>query len=72
MPVWNDQKRDDAVRAVEVPPHPELREYYDAGDSRQGFLNELFDRTAYQYRIRVRMSWLPVARAKTAPTTVRM
>jgi demethylmenaquinone methyltransferase / 2-methoxy-6-polyprenyl-1,4-benzoquinol methylase len=50
MTVWNDQKRDDAARAVEAPPHPALREYYDAGDSRQGFLNELFDRTAYQYR----------------------
>ena len=50
MMVRNDQERDDAVRAVEVPPHPELREYYDVGGSRQGFLNELFDRTAYQYR----------------------
>jgi demethylmenaquinone methyltransferase / 2-methoxy-6-polyprenyl-1,4-benzoquinol methylase len=50
MTVRNDQERDDAARAVEVPPHPALREYYDAGGSRQGFLNELFDRTAYQYR----------------------
>ncbi len=45
-----DQKRDDAATAVEVPPHPTLREYYGANDSRQGFLNELFNRTAYQYR----------------------
>ena len=50
MTVPNGQKRDDAARAVEVPPHPELRDYYDAGDSRQSFLNELFDRTACQYR----------------------
>jgi demethylmenaquinone methyltransferase / 2-methoxy-6-polyprenyl-1,4-benzoquinol methylase len=44
------QRSDDAARAVEVPPHPALREYYDATASRQGFLNELFDRTAYRYR----------------------
>src|SRR6185369_478997 len=51
MRILRAQRRsDDAARAVEVPPHPELREYYDATASRQGFLNELFDRTAYQYR----------------------
>jgi demethylmenaquinone methyltransferase/2-methoxy-6-polyprenyl-1,4-benzoquinol methylase len=50
MTVPNDQKRDDAVRAVEVPPHPELAGYYGSSDFRQGFLNELFNRTAHQYR----------------------
>ena len=50
MTVPNDQKRDDAVPAVEVPPHPALAGYYGTSDSRQGFLNELFNRTAYQYR----------------------
>jgi demethylmenaquinone methyltransferase/2-methoxy-6-polyprenyl-1,4-benzoquinol methylase len=35
---------------LHTPPHPTLREYYDANESRQGFLNELFNRTAYRYR----------------------
>ena len=33
-----------------VAPHPPLRQYYDEAEKRQGFLNELFNRTAYQYR----------------------
>jgi len=33
-----------------IAPHPPLRRYYDELDARQGFLNELFNRTAYQYR----------------------
>ena len=33
-----------------VAPHPPLRQYYDEIGARQGFLNELFNRTAYQYR----------------------
>jgi len=33
-----------------VAPHPLLRQYYDNMETRQGFLNELFNRTAYQYR----------------------
>lgn len=33
-----------------IAPHPPLRRYYDAMEARQGFVNELFDRTAYQYR----------------------
>lgn len=33
-----------------VAPHPPLRQYYDNIEARQGFLNELFNRTAYQYR----------------------
>ena len=33
-----------------IAPHPPLRQYYDENDARQGFLNELFNRTAYQYR----------------------
>jgi demethylmenaquinone methyltransferase/2-methoxy-6-polyprenyl-1,4-benzoquinol methylase len=33
-----------------TPPHPTLREYYEGRESRQGFLDELFDRTAHRYR----------------------
>ena len=33
-----------------IAPHPPLRRYYDKMEARQGFLNELFNRTAYQYR----------------------
>ena len=33
-----------------VAPHPPLPQYYDETEGRQGFLNELFNRTAYQYR----------------------
>src|SRR5262245_55335774 len=36
--------------ALGVPPHPLLREYYGVDASRQGFLNNLFDRTAARYR----------------------
>lgn len=41
-----------APRAAERPiaPHPQLRQYYRESEERQGFLNELFNRTAYQYR----------------------
>ena len=35
---------------VPLAPHPPLSRYYGEGESRQGFLNELFNRTAYQYR----------------------
>ena len=35
---------------VSVAPHPPLRRFYRDVDARQGFLNELFNRTAYQYR----------------------
>jgi len=38
------------VPLVPIPPHPPLRRYYREVDSRQDFLNELFNRTAYQYR----------------------
>lgn len=31
-------------------PHPPLRQYYAEDQERQSFLNELFNRTAYQYR----------------------
>jgi demethylmenaquinone methyltransferase/2-methoxy-6-polyprenyl-1,4-benzoquinol methylase len=41
---------DEEARVVEIPPHPHLRGYYGAGVSRQTFLNDLFDRTAYGYR----------------------
>ena len=43
-------QKGNADAAAEVPPHPALPEYYEGADTRQGFLNELFDRTAYQYR----------------------
>jgi len=33
-----------------IAPHPPLRAYYGDSEARQGFLNELFNRTAYQYR----------------------
>jgi demethylmenaquinone methyltransferase/2-methoxy-6-polyprenyl-1,4-benzoquinol methylase len=35
---------------VPVAPHPPLRRYYSEDEKRQAFLNELFNRTAYQYR----------------------
>ena len=38
------------VPLVPIPPHPPLRRYYREVDARQDFLNELFNRTAYQYR----------------------
>lgn len=33
-----------------IAPHPPLNQYYEVTGERQGFLNELFNRTAYQYR----------------------
>ncbi len=33
-----------------IAPHPPLDQYYGVTGERQGFLNELFNRTAYQYR----------------------
>jgi demethylmenaquinone methyltransferase/2-methoxy-6-polyprenyl-1,4-benzoquinol methylase len=41
---------DEEAGVVEIPPHPHLPGYYAAGVSRQRFLNDLFDRTAYGYR----------------------
>jgi len=35
---------------VPLAPHPPLHGYYGDGEGRQRFLNNLFDRTAYQYR----------------------
>jgi demethylmenaquinone methyltransferase/2-methoxy-6-polyprenyl-1,4-benzoquinol methylase len=35
---------------ADAAPHPALREYYEASEHRQEFLNELFNRTAYGYR----------------------
>ncbi|MGQ0809828.1 MAG: class I SAM-dependent methyltransferase, partial [Nitrospiraceae bacterium] len=35
---------------AEVPPHPPLLEYYEEQQSRQNFLNSLFNRTALHYR----------------------
>ena len=44
--------REDKGSADHVPvsPHPLLHQYYSRQEARQGFLNDLFDRTAYQYR----------------------
>jgi demethylmenaquinone methyltransferase/2-methoxy-6-polyprenyl-1,4-benzoquinol methylase len=36
---------------VKTPPHPTLPRYYDSAESRQGFVNDLFDRTAPWYRM---------------------
>ena len=44
------QRPDDMAPPLHVPPHPTLGEYYDANESRQEFLNDLFNRTAYTYR----------------------
>ena len=38
--------REDDVPVLAAPPHPPLREYYQADAARQRFLNDLFDRTA--------------------------
>jgi demethylmenaquinone methyltransferase/2-methoxy-6-polyprenyl-1,4-benzoquinol methylase len=38
------------VPLVPIAPHPPLRRYYGEEEQRQTFLNELFNRTAYQYR----------------------
>ena len=40
----------DRTPVLDAAPHPALREYYEAGEQRQEFLNELFNRTAYGYR----------------------
>ena len=44
-----DVSGDDAS-VTAIPPHPALRDYYGTSESRQRFLNDLFDRTAYRYR----------------------
>ncbi|HET8720869.1 MAG TPA: class I SAM-dependent methyltransferase [Nitrospira sp.] len=38
------------VPFVPLAPHPPLHRYYGEGETRQRFLNNLFNRTAYQYR----------------------
>ena len=38
------------VSDLSIAPHPALRQYYPELGARQDFLNELFNRTAYQYR----------------------
>ncbi|MDH5668025.1 MAG: class I SAM-dependent methyltransferase [Nitrospira sp.] len=44
------EKQDQSKAHQSVAPHPPLRGYYRDIESRQGFVNELFNRTAYQYR----------------------
>jgi demethylmenaquinone methyltransferase / 2-methoxy-6-polyprenyl-1,4-benzoquinol methylase len=52
----NDNANDGVERSaggvplLRIAPHPPLRRYYPEAEARQGFLNELFNRTAYQYR----------------------
>jgi hypothetical protein len=41
---------DDNMPASHIPPHPTLPDYYGTDESRQRFLNDLFDRTAHRYR----------------------
>lgn len=43
-------ERSTSPSSQSVAPHPPLHQYYNATEARQGFLNELFNRTAYQYR----------------------
>jgi demethylmenaquinone methyltransferase / 2-methoxy-6-polyprenyl-1,4-benzoquinol methylase len=50
MSVRAEQRPEDTAAALGIPPHPTRREYYGANEGRQGFLNELFNRTAYRYR----------------------
>jgi demethylmenaquinone methyltransferase/2-methoxy-6-polyprenyl-1,4-benzoquinol methylase len=44
------RRADERGTVMQAPPHPPLRQYYPADGSRQRFLNDLFDRTADQYR----------------------
>ena len=48
--VERKESRETNQAAEPVAPHPPLRGYYGDVEARQGFLNELFNRTAYQYR----------------------
>ena len=43
-------QRSTSTSSQPIAPHPPLCQYYDEIEARQGFLNELFNRTAYQYR----------------------
>jgi demethylmenaquinone methyltransferase/2-methoxy-6-polyprenyl-1,4-benzoquinol methylase len=42
---------DERAPTLHAPPHPTLHAYYQGDESRQRFLNALFDRTARQYRV---------------------
>ncbi len=44
------QESGGCVDRIPITPHPLLHQYYSHNEARQGFLNDLFDRTAYQYR----------------------
>ena len=50
QPIEPTGQRSASICSQPIAPHPPLRQYYDAIEARQGFLNELFNRTAYQYR----------------------
>lgn len=45
-----DDRQSNHPPFASIAPHPPLRRYYDEIEARQGFLNELFNRTASQYR----------------------
>jgi demethylmenaquinone methyltransferase/2-methoxy-6-polyprenyl-1,4-benzoquinol methylase len=49
-PHSRDARSAGQVPFVPLAPHPPLHQYYDGGETRQRFLNDLFNRTAYQYR----------------------
>ena len=50
QPIEPTGQRSANTSSQPIAPHPPLRQYYDEIEARQGFLNELFNRTAYQYR----------------------
>lgn len=50
QPIEPTGQRSASTSSQPIAPHPPLRQYYDDMEARQGFLNELFNRTAYQYR----------------------
>jgi demethylmenaquinone methyltransferase/2-methoxy-6-polyprenyl-1,4-benzoquinol methylase len=50
QPIEPTGQRSASTSSQPIAPHPPLRQYYDGMEARQGFLNELFNRTAYQYR----------------------
>jgi demethylmenaquinone methyltransferase / 2-methoxy-6-polyprenyl-1,4-benzoquinol methylase len=50
QPIEPTGHRSVSTASQPIAPHPPLRQYYDDMEARQGFLNELFNRTAYQYR----------------------
>ena len=50
QPAESTQNNGEGTDRPPLSPHPHLHQYYSHHEARQGFLNDLFDRTAYQYR----------------------